>query len=183
MNDFETYTLADLSIGNKGSYGLAESAIPFSKDAYRYIRISDITDDGFLSNDDLKSVKYKNIENYELKKNDIVFARTGNSTGRNYFFNGTEGKCAYAGFLIKFSLDSEKVNPLYVKYYCKSQLYWNWVKSFNTGSTRGNINANTFAQMPILVPSKQKQDKIAALLEALEQKMIANNAINDNLAA
>ena len=58
-----------------------------------------------------------------LKPNDIVFARTGGSTGRNYFYDGTDGEFVYAGFLIKFSIDSTKVNPRFIKYYCLSQEY------------------------------------------------------------
>lgn len=177
-----TRTLGELCKG-KGSYGLGEPAIEYEPNSYRYIRISDITDDGFLSNIDLKSVNSDKLVDYQLKKNDIVFARTGNSTGRNYFFSGNEGKCVYAGFLIKFSIDEEKVNPLFIKYYCKSSLYKNWVISFNTGSTRGNINANTFSQMPIQIPSREEQDAIVAILEPLEKKILKNRNINDNLAS
>ena len=63
------------------------------------------------------------VEQYLLKPNDIVFARTGGSTGRYYFYDGTDGEFVYAGFLIKFSIDSTKVNPRFIKYYCLSQEY------------------------------------------------------------
>lgn len=46
--------------------------------------------------------------------NDIVFARTGGSTGRNYFYDGHDGEFVYAGFLIKFSIDPQKVNPKFI---------------------------------------------------------------------
>ena len=180
--NFITRTLGELC-KEKGSYGLSEPAIDYEPNSYRYIRISDITDDGFLSNVDLKSVESDKLDTYLLKKNDIVFARTGNSTGRNYFFCGYEGKCVYAGFLIKFSIDERIVNPLYVKYYCKSPMYRDWVCSFNTGSTRGNINANTFAQLPIRIPPRKEQDRIVAVMNSLENKMLTNKALNDNLEA
>lgn len=177
---FTTRTLGELCKG-KGSYGLGEPAIEYDSRSYRYIRISDISDDGFLSAADLKSVASDKLDEYLLKKNDIVFARTGNSTGRNYFFSGDEGKCVYAGFLIKFSIDEKLVNPLYVKYYCKSPMYRSWVKSVITGSTRGNINANTFAQLPIQLPPRENQDSIVAILDSIEKKMLINRALNDNL--
>lgn len=44
------------------------------------------------------SVADKKAYNYTLKKNDIVFARTGASTGRNYFYDETDGELVYAGF-------------------------------------------------------------------------------------
>ena len=116
-----------------------------------------------------------------LKQNDIVFARTGASTGRNYFYDTRDGEFVYAGFLIKFSLDPRKVNPKYIKYYCQSDLYKNWIASNNTGSTRGNINAQAFGNMPITLPSRQQQDLLVDLLAQLDDKIRLNNKINENL--
>ena len=116
-----------------------------------------------------------------LQEGDIVFARTGNSTGRNYYYDPRDGEFAFAGFLVKFSLDGSKVNPRFVKYYTQSRMYWDWVASFNTGSTRGNINAKTYAQMPILLPERSTQDAIVAICDALSDKMRVNNRINGYL--
>lgn len=115
--DFVKKTLGDLTVG-KGQYGIGASAVDYSEDLYTYLRITDINDDGTLNVNNLKSINDKNAERYLLQPNDIVFARTGNSTGRNYFYDGTDGILVYAGFLIKFSIDSSKVNPKYIKYYC-----------------------------------------------------------------
>ena len=130
---------------------------------------------------DLKSVSDEKASNYLLKPNDIVFARTGASTGRNYFYDGTDGEFVFAGFLIKFSLDPSKVNPRYIKYYCQSQVYRDWIAAFNTGSTRGNINAQTLASTPISLPNRETQDRIVKILDSLENKRRYNKQINDNL--
>ena len=148
--DFTKTTLGELSKNGRGYYGIGASAVSFSEDLYTYLRITDINDDGTLNATDLKSVDDENAKDYLLEPNDIVFARTGASTGRNYFFDGSDGNFVYAGFLIKFGLDEQKVNPRYIKYYCQSKPYYDWIASYNTGSTRGNINAKTLADMPIL---------------------------------
>ncbi len=179
--EFENTTLGQLSIGGKGSYGIAASAVPYSENLLTYLRITDISDQGTLKKQSFMSVADKNADNYLLKPNDIVFARTGNSTGRNYFYDGTDGNFVYAGFLIKFSLDPKKVNPRYIKYYCQSTQYWNWVQSFNTGSTRGNINAQTFANMEIPLPPREQQDFLVRLLKPLDNKIELNQKINENL--
>ena len=175
--------LSSLSVNGKGTYGIAASAVPYAKDKYTYLRITDINDDGTLNLDDLKSVDDPDACNYVLQPNDIVFARTGASTGRNYFYDGSDGTFVYAGFLIKFSIDPNKVNPLYVKYFCQSQKYRDWIYSFNTGSTRGNINERTLAQMPIELPSRQQQDLLVENLSKIDAKVKLNNQINRNLAA
>jgi type I restriction enzyme S subunit len=164
-----------------GSYGIAASSVPYSSDLPTYLRITDIKDDGTIDFDGLKSVDDPNAPKYFLSPNDIVFARTGASTGRNYFYDGSDGEFVYAGFLIKFSIDSEKVNPLYIKYFCQSDEYKNWVQSFNTGSTRGNINAQTFGDMPIELPPREQQDLLAATLSALDARIAENRAINHHL--
>ncbi len=177
----EIKTLSELSLDGKGTYGIAASAVPYSNDLYTYLRITDINDNGNLNKDSLKSVDDKKADNYVLKKNDIVFARTGASTGRNYFYDELDGTLVYAGFLIKFTLDPQKINPKFVKYYCQSKYYKEWVYSFNAGSTRGNINAKTFGTLPIPVFSREYQNKVVSILDSIDLKMKNNMEINNNL--
>lgn len=181
MEGLTTYTLGELSINGKGSYGIGAPSVAFSENKYMYLRITDINDDGTLSSSDRKSVDDPDAHKYVLQKNDIVFARTGNSTGRAYFYDERDGELVYAGFLIKFSLDPAKVNPKILKYYTHSKPYYDWVKSFDTGATRGNINAQTFASMPIELPDRETQDRIVDILSAIDNKIRLNNRINHNL--
>lgn len=174
-------TLASLTVDGKGSYGIGASAVPFSKDLYTYLRITDIKDDSTLNLQDLKSVEDEKAREYLLKSNDIVFARTGASTGRNYFYDGTDGEFVYAGFLIKFSIDEKKVNPKYIKYFCQSKQYQDWINSFNTGSTRGNINAQTLGKMEIPLIERKMQDALVSILSSIDKKIKKNNEVNNNL--
>ena len=173
--------LKDLTVDGKGHYGIGASAVERREDLYTYLRITDICDDGTVNETDLKSVDDPEASKYLLKPNDIVFARTGASTGRNYFYDGSDGVFVYAGFLIKFSIDPAKVNPQYVKYFCQSVQYRNWISSFSTGSTRGNINAQTLGNMEIPLPSRAQQDFLASILAPIDEKIKLNHKINDNL--
>lgn len=166
-------TLGEITVDGKGSYGIPASAVDKNPKLYTYLRITDITDEGDLIREGLKSVDDSKAANYVLKKNDIVFARTGNSTGRSYFHK-TDEELVYAGFLIKFSLNPEKVNPKFIRYYTLTDEYKGWVKSFSTGSTRGNINAKTLADMEINLPSRAKQDFAVGILDFIEQKTELN---------
>lgn len=179
----EIKTLKELSINGCGKYGIAAPAVEKNDQLYNYLRITDINDDGTINYKGLKSVNAKGAEKFILKKNDIVFARTGASTGRNFFCDGTDKNLVYAGFLIKFSIDSKKVNPKFIKYYCLSTKFKNWVNSFNSGSTRGNINAQTFGNMKVELPPRIVQDNIVNIMDALDEKIKVNRKINDNLAA
>lgn len=179
--DMDIVKLKDLTVDGKGTYGVAAPAVEYQENLPTYLRITDILDDGTLNLSELKSVKVPDSERYMLRPNDIVFARTGGSTGRNYFYDGTDGAFVYAGFLIKFSLDPKKVNPKFIKYFCQSEQYKQWVRSFNTGSTRGNINAQTFGNMEIALPGRKQQDHLVSILESIGKKIKLNKKINDNL--
>ncbi|HEM4280779.1 TPA: restriction endonuclease subunit S [Streptococcus suis] len=172
--------LSDFSIG-KGCYGIAASAVNKNESLPTYLRITDINDDGTLNLLSLKSVDDAKADKYFLQPNDIVFARTGGSTGRNYFYDGKDGEFVFAGFLIKFSIDPEKCVPKFIKYYCQSKEYQNWVSSFNTGSTRGNINAKTFGELPIPNLPIEQQQFVVDTISPIDDKIENNKKINHHL--
>lgn len=183
MSEWKEYKLGDLTIDGKGSYGIAAPAVEYDANKYTYLRITDINDDGTINKNGLKSVDDKNASNYLLKPNDIVFARTGASVGRSYFYDGRDGELVYAGFLIKYSLDSTKVNPKLLKFYTHSQVYYDWIQTVDNGATRGNINAQTYASMPVLLPDRNKQDEIVSILSSLDDKIDLLNRENATLEA
>lgn len=166
-----------------GKYGIPASAEEYNDEKVRYLRISDIDDYGNLIHTDKRSVSSNDIEKYLLEEGDLVVARTGNSTGRTYFHETKNGELAFAGFLIKYGLDNRKVNPKYLKYYTISNEYRQWVKNLSVGSTRGNINAQTFADCPISLPEKHQQDLLVSVLSSFDDKIELNNRINAELEA
>ncbi len=171
MSEWKEYKLGELTIDGKGSYGIAAPAVDYDSNKYTYLRITDINDDGTLNKNGLKSVDDKNAHKYLLQQNDIVFARTGASVGRSYFYDERDGELVYAGFLIKYSIDPAKVNPKILKFYTHSQAYYDWIQTVDNGATRGNINAQTYASMPIILPERQEQDRIVSILSSLDDKI------------
>lgn len=155
--------IKDISVSNKGFYGIGASSAEYNKSFPQYLRITNIDDDGKAPNILPTSIDinvYPEWKQYLLKENDIVFARTGNSTGRNYFCKKNNKDTVFAGFLIKFSINPELILPRYVGYYCQSQSYWNQIKSLFTGSTRANVNAEQYANLLIPVVDREIQQHI-----------------------
>lgn len=183
MSEWKEYKLGELTLDGKGHYGIAAPAVDFDCSKYTYLRITDINDDGTINRQGLKSVDDVKAKEYLLKPNDIVFARTGASVGRSYFYDGKDGELVYAGFLIKFSLNPEKVCPYILKAYTHSQEYYDWIRAVDNGATRGNINAQTFASMPISLPSLEEQKRTAGVLSSLDDKIDLLNRENTTLEA
>ena len=145
--------LKDIVIG-KPLYGAGEKGVKNKSDV-RYIRITDINEDGTL-NDDIVSAE-KVEEKYILKENDFLIARSGNTVGKTFLYKNEYGKCLYAGYLIKFELDINKIIPEYILYYTKSKAYKTWILSNQRANAQPNINSEEYLNSPIIIPDLATQ--------------------------
>ena len=167
------------TISDAPQYGANTSAISGNKDKdYRFIRITDITDDGEL-NDDWKTVRDFD-EQYILKDGDFLFARSGATAGKTFLYKECFGKAVYAGYLIRFRLNQEIVLPDFLNIICRSKNYQNWVLANRQGTARANINAQQFASYEIPLPLLDEQKKIIEETKDLFKKMHEAKAIMDN---
>lgn len=152
----------------EGEYGLNAPAVPLTDKLPLYLRITDITEEGYYSNKHRVSVDYTRIEKL-LHKNDFLFARTGATVGKTYLNNNTTHKIAFAGYLIRFVLDQEKINPYFLSLYCQTKQYWNWVKICSTRSGQPGISAEEYGNLPIPCPPIKEQQKIVEVLETWDK--------------
>ncbi len=160
-------TLENLIICNP-QYGANEEAVDFSDGNTRYIRITDIDENGNLKNTDLKSTN--NIEDkYLLNENDILFARSG-SVGRCYIHKDMSIKAIFAGYLIRFVLNQNLVNPDYLFYYCNSSIYKFWVDSIQRPAVQANINSQEYKSLKIPLPPLPKQKEIASHIKEIREQ-------------
>lgn len=139
--------LKDIVIG-KPLYGAGEKGVKNKSDV-RYIRITDINEDGTLNNDFVSAEKVE--EKYILKENDFLIARSGNTVGKTFLYKNEYGKCLYAGYLIKFELNINKIIPEYLLYYTKSKAYKTWILSNQRANAQPNINSEEYLNSPIII--------------------------------
>ncbi len=152
--------LADC-VREKLSYGLNAAAIPYVVGEPKYIRITDISDDGRYLQEDVVSADAEDTSNFVLGENDIVLARTGASTGKSYLYRNSDGVIVYAGFLIKASIDDKLYNSRFIFYALHTGAYYNWVSTTSMRSGQPGINSKEYSSYEFLCPAKQEQDKIA----------------------
>lgn len=152
----------------KGEYGLSVPSKPF--DGVRYIRITDITDDGKL-NSDCVSADYNEITKVPLEEGDLLFARTGATVGKTLMYLKEYGKCLYAGYLIRYRVNREVVLPKYVFHFTHSNKYNLWVKSNLVEGAQPNINAQKYNSLEIPIPSHSEQSRIVSILDTFEQSI------------
>ena len=173
--------LGDLCM--KPTYGANAPSRPYDSSLPRYVRVTDITDDGRLRTDSLRSAEPKKVIGYELEGGDLLFARSG-SVGRTYLYHPKDGQCVYAGYLIRFRPLPDKVLPEFLKHYTLSHFYRRWVNSVARRGAQTNINATEYCSLPVLLPTVPEQktiartlDSVDAVIETLRRKRCALNEV------
>lgn len=157
------------NISSNEMYGMNSAAKDY--DGFnKYIRITDIseTSNKFIPNPLTSPDEYLE-DKYKLKKGDIVFARTGASTGKTYLYDDNDRNLYFAGFLIKFHIDN--ANPKFIFYNTLKEEYLNWVSIMSVRSGQPGINSNEYKKLPIILPSLDEQNEISNFLTSIDKKI------------
>lgn len=164
---WETKKLGEVCIGGL-SYGSSTSAKKYDG-AIRYVRITDIDDKGYLGNDYKSPNKVDN--KYFLSEGDLLFARTGATVGKTYLYGESDGKCLYAGYLIRLQPNLNIINPRYLFYCTKAPDYWTFIRKAQKVTAQPNINAEQYSSYKVCFPqSISEQQRIVSVLDALSAK-------------
>lgn len=139
---------------------------------YPYLRMNNITPDGYM---DYSKLKYINIvddkekEKYVVRKGDLLFNRTNSKelVGKTGVFN-EDSEMIIAGYLIRVRTN-EKANPWFL---------WGYLNSIHGKKTllgmcksivgMANINAQELQGIKILIPPIELQTQFARIVEKTE---------------
>lgn len=166
-NDWKVLPLGSC-LTSPPAYGINAPSVKFQDGLPPYLRITDITDDGRFEPRPLVCVNSPLSSRYQLKENDIVFARTGASVGKSWKYDATVGPLIFAGFLIRVSPDPTCLLSSYVAAYFSTQKYWTWVKANSMRSGQPGINGTQYSKLPIPVPPLIEQRAIANVLSDVD---------------
>ena len=145
------------------SYGYTEKA----QDAgdTRFIRITDITDDGCLNPNGAKYITLsEDSKKYLLNRGDLLLARTGATYGKTLYMSTNE-PAVYASFLIKISLDNTRLLNRFYWHFSKSQSYWNQAEKLVSKGGQQQFNANAVSRIIVPVPPLDVQQRIINVLD------------------
>lgn len=155
-------------------YGINAPAVPYTKNLPTYLRITDISEDGNIRQNQKVSVAKKVTDENYLCNGDIVLARTGASVGKSYKYKNTDGELVFAGFLIRVRPNEKKLNSELLFQYLSTEQYWRWVDFSSTRSGQPGINGNEYALLPVpLPPALKEQQKIADCLSSIDDLLTA----------
>jgi type I restriction enzyme, S subunit len=158
-------------------YGANAAALPPDGQRPRYLRITDIDDDGRLLNDDIRSIPESVATPYLLEHQDIVIARTGNTVGKSYLHDSANGPLAFAGYLVRFRIDPKRADPAFVFQFLHSPGYRSWVgRTIRTGA-QPNINASEYKRLDLPSFGLTVQRRIAEILSTLDETIEQTEAL------
>ena len=153
-------------LGNLSSsiqYGLSNSAE--SQGTHRLLRITDIQD-GRVNWKDVPFTTIDNAETYLLRKDDIVFARTGATVGKSFLITELPFESVYASYLIRIRL-FDCISPSYLYQFFNSHCYWEQITDKSVGVGQPNCNGTSLKELFIPLPPLNEQKRIVPAANSL----------------
>jgi type I restriction enzyme S subunit len=144
-------------------YGHTASAVE-RKDGPRFLRITDIQD-GCVNWDTVPScnIPKEDIPKYRLASGDLVFARTGATTGKSFLI-GECPEAVFASYLIRVRV-SGGVDSRYLSAFFQSPDYWQQIEGGKRGIGQPNVNGTVLGQVQFPVAPLPEQRRIVAEIE------------------
>jgi restriction endonuclease S subunit len=150
----------------KPQYGAAESGITRTDiKSPRYIRITDIDEYGLISHNDLGATANTIEDQYILHDSDLLIARSGATVGKAYIHKECPYTCFFAGYLIRFVINTQKALPDYVFAFTQTNTYKEWVNAIQRPSGQPNINAEEYQSLEIPLPPPNIQNEIVSIIQ------------------
>ena len=157
------------SISSSIQYGLSKSAEQIG--THKLLRITDIQD-GFV---DWNNVPYTTIDEddkYQLRVNDIVFARTGATVGKSYIIKEVPFPTVYASYLIRIRV-FDSICADYIYAFFNSGCYWGQITDKSIGVGQPNCNGTSLSQL--FVPISPIAEQLRVLDKAKESLTLVRN--------
>jgi type I restriction enzyme M protein len=169
VEDWEMVKLGEVATLQYGYTATAKD-----KGNARFVRITDISENGTLINDSPKFIEFdENNKNYLLNFEDLLVARTGATFGKTLIYTSEE-TAVFASYLIRIKFMENSLISRYYWYFSQSDEYWKQANNLVTGGGQPQFNGNTLNQIILEIPPIDIQKRIIEKLE-IERRIIKTN--------
>ena len=136
----------------------------------------DLTDIALISKKDAER-----LSQHLVQEGDIVYSRRGDVTQKVLIFKSEVGYFCGTGCLLV--RPGKGIDAEFLTYHLSTPTNQDWIVKQAVGATMPNLNTAILSNIPLNVPDKETQRKIAAVLSDLDAKINCNKRINVELEA
>ena len=125
--------------------------------------------------------KFNEMKRFQVRKDDLIISCSG-TVGKVSIIKDNDPKGIISQALLLLRVDTNKILPLYLKYFFSSRDGYNAIVSRSSGSVQVNIaKRSSIEQIPLKLPQIKTQKKIVGMLSSIDEKIEENERINNNL--
>ena len=141
------------------------------------INYMDVNKNEILTSDKIKGLvklSEKEIDNFRVKKGDIFFTRTSETSdeiGLSSSLIEDINDCVFSGFVLKATPITNILNPLFSGYYFRTYKLRKEIIKHSSITTRALTSGSLLYGMNINIPNVNEQEKIGKLLQLLDKKI------------
>ena len=150
-------------------YGANVAATSYATGGVRFLRTTDITEDGQLNGRGV-FLPQESVDNYLLADGDVLISRSG-TIGRSFLYERRiHGPCAYAGYLVRF-VPAPIALPKYIFLFTKTHAFAGFLRVKAISSTIENVNGEKYANCPLPLPPHSEQAAIVRFLDHADRRI------------
>ena len=185
MEEWKEYKLGDIYEVHNG----LSKGRKFFGSGYPFLSFSTIFNNWFIPAElsNLVQSTDKEQESYSIKEGDVFITRTSETAdelGMSCVALKDYPKATYNGFCKRMRQYNHNIEVLskYIGYYLRNPNFRLYFQAFSGSmSTRASLTNEALLGLTIKLPPLPTQQKIAAILSSLDDKIDLNNKINTNL--
>ena len=165
---WDMVTIGDIATDVR--YGTSRPATEGGK--YPYLRMNNLTYEGYLDLTDLKHIDIPDneVEKCVVRNGDVLFNRTNSVelVGKTCVYN-LDSDMIIAGYIIRVRID-DRVLPVILSSYLNSTVMKEQLRSMAKGAVnQANINAQELRSIPIYLPPITLQHEFATFVEQVDK--------------
>jgi len=169
--------------GNTGLDAIKRAPIVENDTGIKCLRIQDVSQAKAYHDWGFTNVERRNFDRFQLKKHDIIIARTGASIGVNCIIKN-DLLSVFNNGLIRLRANKKLCDSTYLYYNFRTSDYYSHIDAISGGtSTQPNMQINALLDYKINLPPLPEQRAIAEILSSIDDKIELNNQMNRTLEA
>lgn len=183
--NWKTYNFGELFLSGSGlskprnEFGFGNSFVTFKDVFYNYFLPTELSE--------LANTNEKEIKSCSVKKGDIFLTRTSETLhelGMSSVALKDYPNATFNGFCKRLRKKEDcdvEIDPVFMGYYLRSNLFRNEVSKHATMTTRASLNNDAIYSLEITLPDIQTQKAIGLILKPLDDKIELNLQMNKTL--